>query len=192
MSRCVLLLSLLWSLVEVNSQQTFPYVSFLGQNLANHSYVDLSLVGYNYRSGNKSVQCHTDLATCCSHTEGIHRGDWYFPNGYRLPFPIGGNIYEARLAQRVYLTRNWYDALSPSGIYRCDIATNDVHNYSDISVRDTVYVGLYTSHKGNKSPFEVMSSQRFVKCLSVDFSCTHNKHIYIYRAPPPPPPRTEK
>ena len=57
----VVSISLLWSLEEVHSQ-TFPYVSFSGQNLANHSYVDLCLVGY---SGD-SVQCHTDLTTCCS------------------------------------------------------------------------------------------------------------------------------
>ena len=31
-----------WSVGEVCSQ-TFPYVTFLGQTLANHSYVDLSL-----------------------------------------------------------------------------------------------------------------------------------------------------
>ena len=40
----LLVLSLLYSLVEVHSQ-TFPYVSFMGQTLASHSYVDLSLVG---------------------------------------------------------------------------------------------------------------------------------------------------
>ena len=61
MSRCVLLLSLLWSLVEVSSQQTFPNVSFMGQTLANHSYVDLSLVGEDVW-GSDSVKCHTDLA----------------------------------------------------------------------------------------------------------------------------------
>ena len=49
-----LLLSLLLFLVEVHSQQTFPYVSFMGQTLANHSYVNLSLVG---TSGSDSVQC---------------------------------------------------------------------------------------------------------------------------------------
>ena len=38
---CVLLLSVFWSLVH---SQTFPYVSFMGQTLANHSYVDLSTV----------------------------------------------------------------------------------------------------------------------------------------------------
>ena len=74
------LLLLLWSLVEVHSQQTFPYVSFMSQTLANHSYVDISQVG-NDGSGSDSVQCITDLATCCSGGQGIHRGDWYFPDG---------------------------------------------------------------------------------------------------------------
>ena len=59
----VISLNLLWCLVEVNSQ-TFPYVSFLGQTLANHSYVNFSLVG-PLSNGSDSVQCHTDLTTCC-------------------------------------------------------------------------------------------------------------------------------
>ena len=37
-------------------------------------------------SGSDSVQCLTDLSTCCSGNEGPHRGDWYFPDGIRLPF----------------------------------------------------------------------------------------------------------
>ena len=87
------LLLFLLSLVEVHCQQTFPYVSFMGQTLVNHSYVDLSLVGYS-SDGNNSVVCHTDLETCCSGGQGYHRGTWYFPNGTVLPFlgpsvPIG-------------------------------------------------------------------------------------------------------
>ena len=89
----LLLLCLALSLVEVHSQQTFPYVSFMGQTLANHSYVDLSLVGTS-GSGSNSVQCHTDLSTCCDSTEGSHRGDWYFSNGTRLTFSYGGDIHE--------------------------------------------------------------------------------------------------
>ena len=69
---CVIL-SLFWSLVH---SQTFPYVSFMGQTLANHSYVDLSTVG-SEPDGSDSVQCHTDLSTCCSGIWGPHRGDWY-------------------------------------------------------------------------------------------------------------------
>ena len=40
-----LLLLVLLSLVEVYCQQTFPYISFMGQTLADHSYVDISQVG---------------------------------------------------------------------------------------------------------------------------------------------------
>ena len=39
------LLFLLWSLVEVHSQTLpAPYLTFMGETLPDHSYVDLSLV----------------------------------------------------------------------------------------------------------------------------------------------------
>ena len=138
----LLLFSVLWCLVEVHCQ-TFPYVSFMGQTLANHSYVDLSLVG-DAISGSDSVQCHTDLTTCCTGAQGSHRGDWYFHNGNRLQF--SDDIYEHRVAQRVDLRS--YSVTSPVGIYRCDIPTFAVHNENDNSVRATVYVGLYTGSGG--------------------------------------------
>ena len=131
-----------WSVREVCSQ-TYPYVSFMGQTLANHSYVNLSLVG---TSGSDSVQCHNDLSTCCNSVYGYHRGDWYFPNGDRLQF--SGDIFEARGAQRVDIRRR-NSATSPVGIYHCDISTIAVHDDDDISVRDApVYVGLYTASGG--------------------------------------------
>ena len=153
----VLLLSLLWSLVEVHSQQTFPYVSFNGQALGNNSYVDVGRVGRpDAPKGGvrgKGVQCITDLSTCCTSTDGGHRGDWYFPNGTRLPFNAPDvDIYEFRDAQRVDIRRRRYsynDLNSPTGIYRCDIPTNAIHDDTDSSVRDTVYVGLYTASGGN-------------------------------------------
>ena len=126
-------ISLLWCLVEVNSQ-TFPYVSFLGQTLANHSYVNFSLVG-PLSNGSDSVQCHTDLTTCCSGSQGIHRGDWYFPNGDRLQFVY--YIYQSRKNQRVDLRRS--SATSPTGMYHCDIATVEPNQLT----RKKVYVGLY-------------------------------------------------
>ena len=100
-------------------------------------------------SGNDSVQCHTDLGICCSGAQGPHRGDWYSPGSTdRLPFSnVAGNIFEHRLDRRVDLRcRNC--ATSPVGIYRCDIPTDAVHDDTDISVRDTIYVGLYTASGG--------------------------------------------
>ena len=110
--------------------------------LPNHSYVNLSLVG-NATDDSDSVQCHTDLDSCCSGDQGIHRGDWY-PPGSDTRFPFNSDIYESRAAQRVYLRRR-NNADMPSGIYRCDIPTNAVQGDSDTRVRETVYVGLYAS-----------------------------------------------
>ena len=131
------LLCLLSALVEVHSQ-TVPYVSFMGTNLTNHSYVDLTLVG----KGNDSVQCHTDLDTCCNATAGPDRGDWFFPNGMRLEFNAPDvDIYEVRLStQQVDLSRR--NNNDTSGIYCCTIETKAVHNESG---RETVCAGLYAS-----------------------------------------------
>ena len=109
-------------------------------NLTNHSYVNLSLVT-NTASG--SVQCHTDLGTCCTGPQGPHRGDWYFPDGSRLQSSGGGDIYQSRDAQRVDLRRR--NGWTASGIYQCSIPTLAVHDDSDPSVRDYVYLGLYDS-----------------------------------------------
>ena len=131
--------SLLWCLVD---SQTVPYVRFNGVNLLNHSYVDLSLVG---EAEDDSVQCHTDLTSCC--TDDISgdipvfdRPDWYFPYRYRVGFSsYGDDIYQLRGAQRIDLRRR-NNATSPSGIYRCEIPTDD----GDF-MRETVYVGIYAN-----------------------------------------------
>ena len=138
------LLLVFLSLVEVHCQPA-PYVTFIGYDVPNHGYVDITQVG-NDESGSDSVQCHTDLSTCCTSPQGIHRGDWFFPHGTRLGFT--GDIFEDRNTQRVDLRRE-NNANSPVGIYRCDIPTNAVHVDGSNSVRDTVYVGLYTASGGD-------------------------------------------
>ena len=163
-----LVLMLSWSLEGVNSQ-SLPYISFRGQTLANHSYVDLSLVG----DGSGSVQCHTDLSTCCSGTEGPHRGDWFFPNGSRLGFPFYNDIYEWRRDQRVDLSRR-NNAHTLVGIYRCSISTNAVQDDCDISVRDTVYVGLYTASRGMFSA--TMHNSSIIEC-----GCIHHLALKFSR-----------
>ena len=62
------------------SSWAIPYVSFRGQTLANHGYVNLRLVGRpedgggGGGDGGDDVQCITDLSSCCSGTDGVHRG----------------------------------------------------------------------------------------------------------------------
>ena len=118
-SQCVRLLTLLWSLVEVHSQTSTPYISFMGNALANHSYVDFNRVRRD-RDGSDSVRCRSELSRCCSEAQGDLRGDWFFPSEERLPFPgLTNDPFESRGAQTVDLRRK--TANSPSGIYRCDI-----------------------------------------------------------------------
>ena len=148
---------LLWSLVEVHSQ-TFPLSSFMSQTLTNNSYVDLSQVGGPGFDGGEGIQCITDLTTCCTSTDGAHRGDWYFHDGTQLPFAAPNvDTYETHVPQGVDIRRN-SGANSPTGIYRCDIPTGAVHDDTDISVRDTVYVGLYTGSGGKFKLFAISIS----------------------------------
>ena len=73
--------------------------------------------------------------------QGPLRGDWYFPNGTQLSFDSHKQaVGESRGNIRVDLRHR---KQGTSGIYRCDIPTAAVHDDTDISVRDTVYVGLY-------------------------------------------------
>ena len=59
-------------------------------------------------------------------------------------------MFQDRNAQRIDLHRQ-SNANSPTGIYLCDVPTNAVHDNSDISVREPVYVGLYTASGGSYS-----------------------------------------
>ena len=128
----IVLLCLTSAIVDVCSQ-TVPYISLNDMNLPNHSYI-------NFTQVMEGVQCHTDLTTCCTATQGGDRGDWYFPDGERLAFStVASNIlYEMREDQRVDLHVRGSPTL-PEGIYHCDIETSATSNDN----RETVYVGLY-------------------------------------------------
>ena len=134
----MVLLCLLYALVVVHPHEV-PYISFMGTNLPNHSFINLTLVGENSSDG---VQCHTDLITCCSAAEGRDRGDWYYPNGDRLNFSKGTfKEFQSREAKQVDLRRRGSQTLT-QGVYRCDIETNAVNNQSG---NEIIYAGLYTT-----------------------------------------------
>ena len=77
------LLFLLWSLLEVHSL-TVPNLTFMGETLPDHSYVDLSALG-DIDNVDDHVVCHTDLTSCCGGDNFNDRGFWFFPNGAELP-----------------------------------------------------------------------------------------------------------
>ena len=138
-----LLLCLLSALVEVHSQ-TAPYLTIKGKNIPNNSYVNFNTVGN--KIGNQkpnTLQCHTDLNTCCTRAQGPNRGDWYFPNGNRLPIYTYRHIpvlSEGGGPQQVVV--HYRGIGGTSDICRCDIETIAVNNNSG---NVSLFVGLYTS-----------------------------------------------
>lgn len=140
------LLLCFFSAVAVTQSQTVPYISFMGENLTNHSYVDLNAMGYN----TNNVECRTDLETCCNSTSGDDRGDWFYPHGARL------SVNSEDPGTGVYLLRQYKSAnlrfLGPafpidSGIYKCTIETIAVHSNDndDRTTREILYLGVYAS-----------------------------------------------
>ena len=118
----------------------------MGETLPNHAYVDLSLVGDDV-SGNDSVQCHTDLETCCSINEGLYRGHWFTPgNEDSVPYNYSSPdvaYYKVYAAQRVDLRRRTGSDMPP-GKYRCDVFTS-----GNQLVTQSVYVRiLYQASAG--------------------------------------------
>ena len=139
------------------------YVSFLGQRLDNHSYVDWDNVGSDESN---SVQCRTQLHACCSRFQGLGRGDWYAPGGVKLNFVSGDGGYQSREPQRVDIR---YDKKHPvmSGVYRCDIATNTPRGL----MMQKIYIGLYSGNSGEflhtVEPLK-MNTDHFVHYREVD------------------------
>ena len=133
-----MILSLLFLfLVGVHSETVTPYLSFLGENLSNHSYVNFTQVTWF-----NNVQCHSKLEGCCGRTEEGPRGDWFFPNGSMLKTYHLYYAFQTHRVQRVDLIRfiwtTWPQP--PVGIYHCDIAVTT----DKPSVHQSLYVGLYT------------------------------------------------
>lgn len=131
-------LILVWPVV-VNAQLTVPYISHNGVILANHGYFEFNDIGGG--DSTTELNCHTDLTTCCRSTDGIHRGDWYYPNGTRLAFGDNSLNY-LRRTQRVAMNRVGSVNSAAGGIYRCAIDTNAVQSMDN---REVVYIGLYNN-----------------------------------------------
>ena len=138
MRSSAVLLLFLCAVIEVCSQ-TFPYVSFMGVHLSNHSYINLTQVGDH---GDDAVQCVTNLSSCCTITQGEDRGNWYqyfIADETKLVRCKGNNskaLCRLRKNQRVELRRRNNNVTS--GMYLCVIEANGTNT-------GFLYVGLYAS-----------------------------------------------
>ena len=86
--------------------------------------------------GDDALLCVTDLTACCQASRnGTVLGNWFFPNGTRVPSPgIQWDFHRTRGQSIVHLQRR---RGGEDGIYRCEIL-------DAMNVYQTIYIGVYS------------------------------------------------
>ena len=111
--------------------------SLNGTIYKNNSLVTLE----NIDDGHNSLLCITNLTACCgrSYTNGSAIGNWFFPNGTRVPSSgVKWDFHRTRGQMVVNMRRR---IGGEDGIYHCVIL--DAEN-----VNQTIYIGVYTASTG--------------------------------------------
>ena len=95
--------------------------------------------------GDDALLCITNLTACCrsDDTGGNASGNWYFPNGTRVPSApgVGWDIYRTRGQMMVRMNRR---RGGEEGIYHCEIP-------DAMNVIQTIYIGVYSASTGEWS-----------------------------------------
>ena len=126
-----------------SNDQPVPYITFRGEHYTNYECINFLNIGEKVNE----VRCHTDLPTCCTESQGGDRGDWYYPDGSRLPNYLPGTyIYQKRGNRRIDLRRksNTIPDSDTEGLYKCAIETEAANptDDSDVSGRATIHIQL--------------------------------------------------
>ena len=101
----------------------------------NNSIVTLEDIG----EGDDALFCLTNQAACCQPKDGNALGNWYFPNGTRVPSAgMKWDFYRARgqMVVRMHRRRGGVE-----GIYHCVIP-------DAMNVHWTIYIGVYSASTG--------------------------------------------
>ena len=105
----------------------------------NNSNVILEDIG----EGDDALLCITNRTACCRppYTGEMMPtlGNWYFPNGTRVPtLGVGWDFYKDRGQMVVGMHRR---RGGEEGIYRCEIPDT-------MNVTQTIYIGVYSANTG--------------------------------------------
>ena len=105
----------------------------------NNSIVTLKNIGER----DDALLCITNLNTCCRPPYTVDNvsviGNWFFPNGTRVPNSNDNwNFYRSRDQMVVRLDRRTGGV---DGIYRCEIP-------DAMNITQTIYIGVYTASSG--------------------------------------------
>ena len=107
------------------------WFSLNGATNQNNSCVALKDIG----EGNDSLLCVTKYNACCTSDFGSALGNWFFPNGTKIP-DNQRDFYTTRGHMVIRLNHRSGEM---DGIYRCEIPDS-------MTVIETIYIGVYTAN----------------------------------------------
>ena len=118
---CLVLASVL-SCATSSSTEPAAYISHLGSNLTNNSYIPFQNIRrHNTSSGSKGVECHTDLTTCCNGSDGTAGGNWSFDNGITVGYRK--HVFKKIYTKSCSLSVIACSAFSLRHLHMCDTCT---------------------------------------------------------------------
>ena len=127
---------LLW--IWNNFQHSGAGVRFTlnGTTYQNNSLVTLEGIG----EGDYALHCVTDLTACCRRPYALlSLGNWFFPNGTRVP--SSGFMWDIDRTRGHMVVFLHHRRGGVTGIYSCVIPDG-------MNVNQTIYIGVYTASSG--------------------------------------------
>ena len=131
------------TLISVNIQ-TFPGAGDVWFSLRNTTYQNNSIVTLeDIGIGGDALLCVTNLTACCLPPyigeNGSAMGNWFFPNGSRVPSADAQWDFHRTRGQMV--VRLNHRRGGEEGIYHCEIPDS-------VNVKQTIYIGVYSAGTG--------------------------------------------
>ena len=127
-----------------NDISSFPGAGDVWFSLRNTTYKNNSIVTLeDIGEGENALLCKTNQTACCrppyTGDMGGTLGNWFFPNGTRIPSSgLSWDIYRTRGQMVVHMKRRRGGV---EGIYRCVIPDT-------MNVNQTIYIGVYSTSTG--------------------------------------------
>ena len=117
------LVSVVYSYPLRSDDTSFPAILFNGEKV--NDTFDVTRIETTF---DKTLECVTDLETCCTSPEGFHKGYWYDPNEEKVNFSFSGTgdrMFQSRGNRTIRLSRKGMGC--NEGQFCCKVETKRVN-----------------------------------------------------------------
>ena len=88
-----------------------------------------------------SLYCITERSNCCRSSDGGEGGDWFLPGRDSAVGGTSTSNYSRRREPKAVVLDRRNNAVSPIGLYRCEVPDSG-------NTIQSLYIGVYTNDRG--------------------------------------------